>query len=156
MHHETLTNLINEPELIKTIQLPRRTILEKLRLKQPPILELKLTGVTMRTMQKAAQLILGYKLEAEDTFELAALNVFQHASIIALVIHNHNSPVPPELENAVLDNFTVNEIKELSHKVYRRLDIENFFVSMGLIRGLAIVKDTPETTASPLLSEIQK
>lgn len=152
MTQSTLTELediIDEPVPIKTIKL-KRTWWQRVTRKPAKTIQLTLSRSTTRTAYKITKLVKSLQTTAEDNLlDLIHDNAHTMALVIATAVHNRNDiPLPDYLVDAILDNFNNEELKEASERVYRGLDVENFFGSMALLKGLQIVKDIPETTAS--------
>lgn len=159
---ESIQSITNTPEPIRTINVniePKgfHALLVRLRLSKPKTkpVELIYSLSSMLTFQRISELVLSLTTGGESHFELYNSNSTTMAAIIATAIHNDPSPVPSELVDAILKNFTNAELHNTAQKVYRGLDYTPFYNTMELFLNL-MPTDTREMTQSGLSSEIPK
>lgn len=160
---DLLAPVLNEPEPVKTIQVDIEPkgwyrLLCTLRLAKPRTrtVELIYTYSTMHTFQRITELMSRLKTDIEaGHMDFYNFNAPILAAVIATALHNNPSPVPSELVDAVMQNFTNDELHKTAQKVYRGLDYTPFYDTLVLLVNL-MPNDTPETTVQTPLSETPK
>jgi hypothetical protein len=157
-------NIVNEPEIFKSIKLPPENlwqrIMQRIGIKKPDMLNIEIQGATYRTAKKISLMILDMRTESDfdgddKVFDIMQSSFDDLAKIIATAVHNKPTPVPQRYVDAIMDGITNEEGKTIVAEVYRRLDIANFFVSMGFLKNMTVQIGTQETQAMPLSSETQ-
>lgn len=145
--------VLDEPELVGTIKMPRITLLERLRLKSPEKRELYITGATPATMYKISALIGGLKTKSDKegtsakVYDIIHSNIGTLVKFVAIAIHNKKGDPPEWLLDALHHQFPIEKLKHIADIAYRRLGVEPFFGIMGLVREIDLLNDPQETEA---------
>lgn len=143
--------VLNEPELLFTIT-------ENVKAKKwgfiPQVKQIQhdvfLTGATAHTLLKVAGLIEDLKVKSEkesvqaQMYDLINSNADNLIRFLAIVIHNKPTPVPEYLTNALMNDFSMEQLHSLNKVVYGRLGVESFFAFMELIHEFQIIQN-PKT-----------
>lgn len=148
-----LTNILaDEPQVIGTIpvEVPSKGLrrwTDRVGLTKPRTAErtLELTLAKMLTFQRITSLVSQLDLDVDSHYDNFARNAPILAVIIATAIHNKPEPVPDELAEAILTNFTNAQLKNAADQVYRGLDYDPFYDTMGLLLNLRPT-ERPATT----------
>lgn len=162
MQKEFLSQVINDPLLLKTIEVKEKGwiagAMYRLGLKKPLEVKLDLTNASLKTVYRVSLIAEQMKEVTQqngdgDTFDLIRASAHHLASLVATAIHNKPDPVPESLVELVMDHLSSEELFATAQEVYRRLDPSSFFGAMGLFQRMTIVNDIPETTASQPTSD---
>lgn len=157
-----LEAVLDVPTFLKVVSTPKNIIdrfLIMMKIRKGKEQALILSALSMRTNYKLTYLIAdlvtgsNQKGEMEKVLEVINLNSFLMANILATAIHNKNSKTPDYLIDTVLDNFSQAELKLAISEVYRRLDVQTFFESLGSLRTLSLFENIQDQTPPGQLSE---
>ena len=77
-------------------------------------------------------------------YDLINSNADNLIRFLAIVIHNKPTPVPEYLTNALMNDFSMEQLHSLNKVVYGRLGVESFFAFMELIHEFQIIQN-PKT-----------
>lgn len=161
MKERIVQAVIDEPEYVGAINMPRKTLLERLRLKNPQQRKIYISGATPSTMYRISTLVgsLKTKSDKEGTsakvYDLIASNIKTLVRFCALSIHNKKGDPPSWLLDALENQISTEELQRIADIAYRRLGVEPFFGIMGLVREIDLLSDTQGTAAHGQPSEEQ-
>lgn len=153
MRNKIVEAFLDEPEKVAVIDMPRRGILQLLRLKPPQKKELYMTGATPATMYKISALIgsLKTKSNKEGTsakvYDIIHSNIGTLVKFVAIAIHNKKGDPPEWLLDALQHQLPIEKLKHIADIAYRRLGVEPFFGIMGLVREIDLLSEAQETEA---------
>lgn len=144
--------VLNEPEKIATVKVSRGWFMPDKEV------DLVITGVTLGTLARISTKVNKMMVKSDKgwpdrAFHFIEANTKQLIDVVALGIHNKKGDPPKWLYDVLENNFSVDELKQLFDRIYRRLDLTGFFHIMGSVRTLDVLSDTPETEVSKPQSE---
>jgi hypothetical protein len=105
---------------------------------------------TPGTLIRISEILLGIDYESikEPTDALRYINDL--VNVAALAIENRNGKPSKKLVRYLRDNLDMPDLLHLSHIVVEQMRVDDFFVSMGLMRSMNILKpgqrETPPTS----------
>lgn len=155
MTNKIIEAVLDEPVLLASVKVKEKWW------KKAKTRDLYLKGATASTMYKITELLLSIRTTSKvqdsegQIYDLMNANIKHVVRFIAIAIHNDKGTPPKWLEDALENQFSVEELKAMSVAAYRRLGIEPFFGIMGLLRNPELkMIDTPETTVLGQPSEV--
>ncbi|MFN3341903.1 MAG: hypothetical protein ACK40M_04355 [Flavobacteriales bacterium] len=129
-------------------------LLQRFRLARKKV-SFELRPVSVGTLYRISKMILS--LEIDNGAELnqltrSYLRVKENAECIidicAAAIHNQKSEAPDSLKALIRDNLTSQELMKLMALVVNTLAIENFIVSIVLVKGMNVLANPPASAES--------
>jgi hypothetical protein len=102
---------------------------------------------TPGTLIRISEILLGIDYETIKEPADALKHIDDLVTVAALAIENRNGNPPKTLIRYLRDNLNMSELLHLSQIVVEQMRVDDFFVSMGLMRSMNILK--PEKRATP-------
>lgn len=164
MKKQEIASITDEPIDVGTIEVPLEgfwnKLLRSLGIPRFRNERLYVTGATAYTMFRITALMEDLLTESDrqggdmKMYHLMNANIQIVCDILAIAIHNKPGTPPDWLSNAIFTQMPQARIKMIMQDVYRRLGVEDFFDTMGLIRNLnSPESDTQETAQATPQSE---
>ena len=97
------------------------------------------TNYTLTAFANALTAVSDKEGDKAQALDILHHNTYQMAAYLATAIHNKKEGAPQYLINTIADQFSNEELKVAMEEVYRRLDVQSFFVCMELAGKLSLM-----------------